>query len=64
MNKNKNLYVGDKVKVDTIVNGLLDGIIVAKIEVIDHPTIYNVKLNLGEFGEVVEPFKKERIRRI
>ena len=64
MNKNKKLYVGDKVKVDTIVNGLLDGIIVAKIEALDYPTIYNAKLNLGEFGEVVEPVKKERIRRV
>lgn len=58
------MKVGDKVKVNTIINGWLDGIIVAKKEVLDYPIIYNVKINLGKFGEVIESVLENRIKRI
>ena len=58
------MKVGDKVKVNTIINGWLNGVIVAKIEVLGHQTIYNIKINLGKYGEVIEPFLKKRIKKI
>ena len=56
------MNVGDKVKVDTVINGWLDGMIVAKIEVLGYPTTYNVRINLGKFGEVIEPVREERLK--
>ena len=56
------MKVGDKVIVNTGVNGWLEGTIVSKREVLDYPTTYNVKLTLGEFGEVIETFTEGRIK--
>lgn len=58
------MKVGDKVKVNTVINGWLDGIIVAKKEIINYPIIYSIKIKLGEFGEVIESFLENRIKKI
>ena len=58
------MKVGDKVKVNTIINGWLDGIIVAKKEVLGYPIIYNVKIKLGQYGEVIESFLKNRLKKV
>lgn len=56
------MNVGDNVKVNTGINGWLPGIIVAKTELLNFPeTLYNVRLDLGEFGEVVERFVESKI---
>ena len=57
------MNVGDKVQVNTVINGWLNGIIVAKKEVLGYPIIYNIKINLGKYGEVIEPFLKKRIKK-
>lgn len=56
------MKIGDNVIVDTGINGYLTGVIVHKHETPDDT--YNVKLDLGEYGEVVESFHKRRITKI
>ena len=53
------MKVGDNVIVDTGINSYLPGVIVYKHETPDDT--YNVKIDLGEYGEVVESFHKRRI---
>lgn len=56
------LKIGDTVFVDTGINGYLKGVIVYKHETQDDT--YNVKIDLGEYGEVVESFHEKRITKI
>ena len=53
------MKVGDNVIVDTGINLYLKGVIVHKHET--PPDTYNVKIYLGDFGEVIESFHKRRI---
>lgn len=53
------MKVGDNVIVDTGINGYFRGVIVHKHET--PPDTYNVKIYLGDFGEVIESFHKRRI---
>lgn len=54
--------IGDVVLVDTVINGYLKGVIVHKHETQNN--VYNVKIDLGEYGEVVESFSAKRIKKI
>ena len=53
------MKIGDTVIVNTGINGYLTGVIVHKHEIPDDT--YNVKLDLGEYGEAVESFHERRI---
>lgn len=54
--------IGDAVLVDTVINGYLEGVIVHKHETQNN--VYNVKIDLGKYGEIVESFSAKRIKKI
>lgn len=61
------MEIGDVVLVDTFINGYLKGVIVHKHEKqndVYNVDVYNVKIVLGEYGEVVEAFSAKRIKKI